>query len=89
VPTKRARHVITETDQLARALDLAAGLWPAERGSRTKLLLRLVQQGRLAIEEDHHRYVAERRQAVAGTSGALTGAYGSTYLGELRQDWPS
>jgi hypothetical protein len=31
---------------------------------------------------------AARRDALARTSGALTGAYGKDYLAGLRTDWP-
>ena len=30
----------------------------------------------------------ERRQAIVGTAGALTGAFGAGYLEELGEDWP-
>jgi len=32
--------------------------------------------------------IANRLEAVASTSGALTGVYGVEYLTDLRQDWP-
>jgi hypothetical protein len=44
MPTTRPRLTITETDELAEALDVAAARWP-EVGSRRELLLRLVEQG--------------------------------------------
>lgn len=88
MPTTRPRHLVTETDQVARALDDAAKRWPAESGNRAKLLLRLLQEGHRAITGERERVAAERRDAVARTSGALTGAYGQDYLKELREDWP-
>lgn len=39
----------------------------------------------IAMREEQ---VTNRRDAVARTSGALTGAYGPDYLTELRKDWP-
>src|ERR1019366_8168817 len=41
VPTTRPRHVITETDEIARAIDDAAKRWPEDRNSRARLLLHL------------------------------------------------
>jgi hypothetical protein len=88
MPTTRPRHVITETDQIVRALDDAARRWPADRGNRTKLLARLVEEGHHAVLRQREHDAAARRAAVDRTSAALTGAYGDGYLAELREDWP-
>ena len=88
MPTTRPRHVITETDDVARALDDAARRWPAERGNRRKLLLRLMEEGHRAIGDRDERGAAARRAAAARTSGVLTGSYGDDYLKDLRADWP-
>ena len=88
MPTTRPRHVITETDDVARALDDAARRWPAERGNRRKLLLRLMEEGHRAIGDRDASGADARRAAVERTSGALTGSYGEDYLTDLRADWP-
>jgi hypothetical protein len=88
MPTTRRRHVITETEQVARALDAAARRWPADRDNRARLLARLVEEGHRAVVGQQERDAHARRDAVASTSGALTGAYGDGYLAELRADWP-
>jgi len=88
MPTTRRRHLITETEQVAQALDDAAKRWPAEKGNRAKLLLHLVEEGHRAVIGQQDRSLQKRRDAVARTSGALTGVYGEGYLGELREDWP-
>jgi hypothetical protein len=89
MPTTRPRHLITETDPVAKALDDAAKRWPEDRDSRAKLLLHLVEEGHHAlIEEDSQRKKA-RLAAVQRTSGALTGSYDAGYLEELREDWPA
>ena len=88
MPTARPRHVITETDDVARALDDAARRWPEER-SRSKLVLRLLAEGHRAVKADHEDGVEARRAAVLRTSGALAGAYGPNYREDLRADWPS
>ena len=80
--------MITETDELAEALDAAAARWP-EISSRRELLLRLVAQGRDAIERERAEEVKRRRAAIRRTSGALTGAYEPRYLDRLRDDWPT
>lgn len=89
MPTTRPRHVITETEQIARALDDAAKRWPGESDNRTALLRRLVDEGHRAVIEVQAKRQSHHRDAVARTSGALTGAYGPSYLKELREDWPA
>ena len=88
VPTIRRRHMITESEQVAQALDDAAKRWPAERGNRSKLLLRLLAEGHRAVLDRSAHEVATQRDAVVRTSGALTGVFGENYLAGLREDWP-
>jgi hypothetical protein len=80
--------MITETAQVARALDDAAKRWPEDKDDRRRLLLHLVEEGHRAAIEQHDVHVAARRASVTRTGGALTGLYGDGYLAELRQDWP-
>ena len=89
MPTTRRRHLITETEQVEQALNDAAKRWPAESGNRAKLLLHLLEEGHRAVVRQQELSSTERREAVARTSGALTGLYGKDYLSELRGDWPS
>ena len=44
MPTTRPRLMITETEEVAASLNLAAARW-SEVASRRELLLRLVEQG--------------------------------------------
>jgi hypothetical protein len=87
VPTKRPRHIITETDPVAVALDDAARRWPEDSGSRSRLLLRLLEEGHRAIVEGMARRRVSRLAAIRRTSGSLSGTYGPTYLEDLRRDW--
>lgn len=87
MPTTRPRHLITETDELARALDDAAKVWPRDSHSRTKLLRHLLEEGHRAVVGQHEHQTAARKDAVARTDGALTGIYGPDYLRRLREDW--
>jgi hypothetical protein len=88
MPTTRPRLTITETDDIAAALDAAASRWP-DVTSRRELLLRLVEQGREVIENERDDAVDRRRAAIRRTSGVLTGAYDPGYLDRLRDDWPA
>jgi len=88
MPTERPRLTITETDDVAEAIDLAAERWP-ETPSRRELLLRLVEQGRSVIERERDEQAERRREAIRRTSGALSGVYDADYLERLRDDWPA
>jgi hypothetical protein len=82
VPTTRTRHFITESDQLAAALDGAALRWPEL--SRAQLLVRLALLG---SDRDEERR-ARRRAALQAYSGSVKAAYPPGYLKELREEWP-
>jgi hypothetical protein len=88
MPTTRPRLTLTETDELARAIDAAAARWPEVR-SRRELLLRLVDEGRSSLDRDRAAALARRRAAIRRTSGALTGHYEPGHLDRLRDDWPA
>jgi hypothetical protein len=89
MPTTRPRHLITETDRVARALDDAAKRWPEDRGSRAKLLLHLLDEGHRALVNEGARRREAHVAAIHRTSGALTGTYDAGYLEQLREDWPA
>jgi hypothetical protein len=86
VPTALPRHFVTETDELAAALDEAARRWPTL--SRSQLLARLAIEGHHAAQHAHDERRQRRLAAIRRHSGMLTGAYGPNYLDELRQAWP-
>jgi phytoene/squalene synthetase len=88
MPTVRRRHMITESERIARALDDAAQRWPTDCGNRVKLLLRLVEEGHRAVLDQRAQDVVAQREVVCRTSGALTGVFGDGYLTALRQGWP-
>jgi hypothetical protein len=87
MPTTRPRHFVTETDELAAALDAAALRWPTL--SRAQLLARLAIEGHHAAQQASDERRQSRLAAVRRNSGVLTGAYGPDYLRELRQEWPA
>jgi len=89
MPTTRPRHLITETDPVAKALDDAAKRWPEDRDSRAKLLLHLVEEGHQALVQKAAQHREARLAAIRRTSGVLSGAYEPGYLEQLREDWPA
>lgn len=80
--------MITETDDVARALDEAARQWPEDRDARARLILRLVGLGHETLQERKADAARRRREAGRRTKGMLTGVYGPDYLSRLREDWP-
>lgn len=86
MPTVRPRHQITETPAVAHAINLAAQRWPGE--PRSKLLLRLLDTGKDALEQSDHQVNEARREAIMASSGKYADVFGPDYLDELRQDWP-
>ena len=84
MPTKRPRLLVTETDELAAALDEAAERWPEL--SRSGLLARLATEGQRAVQDEA---AAERRLAgVKASSGVLSGAWPADARDRLRDEWP-
>jgi hypothetical protein len=86
VPTSRPRYRITETPDVARALDTAAQRWPGV--PRSKLLLRLVHAGEQALAKAQADIEQRRRKAIVLTRGKYAEAFLENPLSELRRDWP-
>ena len=84
MPTERPRHTVTETDELERALDIAARRWPEDSGRRTRLLMRVVREWAREQDDETER----RRAALRATSGSMTGVFPEGYLEDLRDEWP-
>ena len=57
--------------------------------NRAKLLRRLLDEGHRALAGSQRREETDRWEAIARTSGALTGVYRPDYLADLRQEWPA
>lgn len=87
MPTTRPRHYVTETDDLAVALDVAASRWPEL--SRAQLLVQLALEGHRTAQEAHVQRHQRRLAAVREHSGALSGAYPADYLEQMREEWPA
>jgi len=82
MPTTRPRHLLTETDDLAAAIDAAASLYPDS--SRADLLRRLALAGAETLTDK----AAVRRQLVLRLAGGHPGMYPAGYLDDLRSEWP-
>ena len=82
MPTARPRHVLTETDELAAAIDAAATQYPGD--TRAELLRRLIRLGATTINRDQERH----RRNVVARAGRYPGMYPAGYLDGLRNEWP-
>lgn len=80
--------MITEVEQVTRAIDDAARRWPPEQ-DRGTLSLRLTEAGHDAVRSERVESSASRRAAIDETHGALPEVYGENYLEELRPEWPA
>ena len=82
MPTRRPRHHLTETDELARAIDAAALLHPGE--SRAAILRHVIRVGAEAIAEQQTRH----RSVVHERAGQYPALYATRSLDQLREEWP-
>ena len=82
MPTTRQRHLLTETDEIAQAIDAAAASFPGQ--SRADILRELVRLGSEALANEH----GARRRTVAEHAGRHPNLFAPDYLEELREEWP-
>ena len=87
MPTARHRYQITETDEVARALDAAERRWPGE--PRSRLIVRLVTENSETIGEVDAAETARRIAAVEAIAGTFPGLSNPSLLKELRDEWPA
>ena len=88
MPTARARHMITETDEIAAAIDAAAVRWPESAGERAELLRRLIGSGLADMQAQEVRRRELKREAILEAAGSMTGLWPEGWLRELRNEWP-
>jgi hypothetical protein len=87
MPTTRPRYQVTETEALARALELAEQEWPGE--PRSRLIERLAAAGAEQLAVRHSARHRERVAAMDALADMFTGTFPPAYLEELRKDWPA
>ena len=80
--------MITETDEIAGAIDAAALLWPEAKRNRAELLRRLIAEAHTSIDARVNDRVAARRTAILEGGGKLSGVWPANWRDELRDDWP-
>jgi len=88
MPTLRPRHMITESDQIALALENAALLWPEAKGDRSKLLKKILETGIQNIETQLQSQQSKRLGAISAASGSLANAWPTNWREERDLQWP-
>ena len=83
MPTTLLRHSITETPEIARAVDSAQVLWPD--ASRAEVIRQLILRGGEVTRRD----LSVRTAAIETWSGCLTGAYPQDAAARLKDEWPA
>lgn len=87
MPTTRPRHIITETEAIAAALDAGQRRWPEL--SRGRVAAKLVEQAARSLEDESEERARRRRQALRNPPVNADAWYPSGHLQELREDWPA
>ncbi len=89
MPTSRPRHMITETDALAVALERAADLWPEDARDKGRLLRRVLSAGIESVETAQIKRLGSRRSAIEQAAGSLTGVWPADWRPAVRDEWPA
>lgn len=80
--------MLTETPEVAAALDEAAMVWPELCDDRAALLRRLVDAGREVVTARAATNRDQRRRAVRAAAGSMTGVYPPGAAESLKSEWP-
>lgn len=81
--------MITETDEVERAIDDAAKIWPELRDDRAALLRRIIDRGAEAVRDGAVAEISERRRAIRETAGMFRGMYPPGEAARLKDEWPA
>ncbi|TFD46391.1 hypothetical protein E3T55_17440 [Cryobacterium frigoriphilum] len=86
MPTARRRYQITETDDILRALDAAARVWPNE--PRAKLVLRVLRVGAAEVSRQDRTRLEARLAALQRVRGRYSEGFDESFRTRLLDDWP-
>ena len=88
MPTTRPRHMITETDDLASALDAADRMWPECQGQRSALLRKLIDAGINVVTLSDDNAQRARQEAIHAAAGSMSGLWPKNWREQMRSEWP-
>ena len=81
--------MITESDELAKAIDHAARLWPEIANERAELLRRLIDRGIEVVDAEYNDLLEARRKVILEVAGSLSGVWPANWREEFRAEWPA
>ena len=80
--------MITETDEVERAIDDAALAWPELAADRAALLRRLIAEGAEVAHGARAERSTQRRAAIRDTAGKFAGLWPADVVQQMRDEWP-
>lgn len=80
--------MITESDRIRHAIELAANLWPENRGERSLLLRKILETGIAAIEAEVALKQEGRLAGIEAAAGSMTKVWPKDWRKEMTGDWP-
>jgi hypothetical protein len=80
--------MITETDQVAKALEVAAQAWPEYSGDKSTLIKLLLAKGKESLESQNSAQTDSRLRAIQDASSQFVGVWPTTWQDEVRGEWP-
>ena len=89
MPTTRPRHMITESDELSSALDVAADRWPELAGNRSKLLRKILEVGIDSLASSSETARKSRLEHINKIAGSMSDTWPANWKEELGADWPA
>lgn len=81
--------MITESDRIAEALELAALKWPEHSGDRGALLRKILEIGLDSLTQSASQETNARLQQIDKAAGSMDGVWPKNWREELSQDWPA
>lgn len=81
--------MITETDRLASALDLASKFHPELASNKTDLVREIIDLGIESLEHKARQNAGQRQEAVTRIAGSLPNVWPRESKEERLAEWPS
>lgn len=80
--------MITESDELSRALDYAAKRWPEQNGQRSLLLKKILEEATAELLQQEADKNSERLTHIKRVAGSMSDVWPENWREELANDWP-
>lgn len=89
MPTTKPRHMITESDDVAAALELAKARWPELSNDKGKLLKKMLEFSALAIAREMDLKRNSRLSKIEDIAGSMPDVWPENWREEARSEWPA